>query len=91
MKVTKAVKLIAWVQRDSDRRDEASDTASAIVPQRGALAVAEAVDRGEVPAGVAFNVKPRAAYETREPSLAVGHGVTIVYGSGRSREVRADA
>jgi len=85
----KNVQLLAWVKRASDSRDTASDTAAAIVPQAGALAVARAVDGGDCPPDVHFDTKPQMAYEDGPPRLAVGHGVTIVYDSGRMRTVRA--
>jgi hypothetical protein len=80
------MKAYVWAQ--SKHHDGNRDTADDVVTVTGrtgkmsAVAVARQLDQGIMPEGFAANKS--------YVRLAVGHGVTVVYDSGRKRIVYAD-
>ena len=77
--------FLQWVRTTNDTRDTASDVASGEIACLNAVAVARELDRkGERSEyAKAFPARPKGS------RLAVGHGVTIRYASGKLRTVRA--
>lgn len=69
--------LLYWERNLGDRRDEASSVGSALVPKKDALMIARAWEAGDT-----LNDYATPAH------LTPGHGITIIYRSGRRREVR---
>lgn len=68
------VKLLYWVRTEHDARDCAGSTGSLIRPAKGCVNAALELDR----------------HGDRDLHVVGGHGVTIMWPSGRSRNVRAD-
>ena len=89
-KQNETAQVICWVRTPSDKardRDSASSTASALVPRRFAKVVAQGIDSS----GDAGARQYLADFGLKEgESLAVGHGVLVVYASGASRTYRAE-
>ena len=69
------VMLLYWVRTANDARHCASDTGCRIIKSKGCIAAAEKLD----------------TYGERDDDehIPAGHGVTILWPSGRTREVRA--
>lgn len=86
--------LIFWVRRPGDRKDEAGATAEILVPQRVATRLARSLEN----AGTGMEVDDRllaryrpavdAAAKAAGGSFAGGHGISVVYPSGRTTEIR---
>lgn len=74
------VMLLYWVHLPGDARHTASSTGKVIIPARGAIKRAEEIDR----------FGDRGLTDTHDRGYVVGgHGITIMWRSGRRREVRA--
>jgi hypothetical protein len=84
----KTAKIIFWVKTPSDSRFTAGSVGTIIVPQSQAVALAKEIDAyGDAAFADGFE-----QYKPELPTgnkVAVGHGVTIQYESGRRREIRA--
>jgi hypothetical protein len=87
-------KLIFWVRRPGDRKDEADSTAEILVPQRVAVRLARALENDgtgmEVDDGLLARYRPAVdvAAQAAGGRFAGGHGITVVYPSGRTTEIR---
>ena len=68
------VMLLFWVRTPSDSRDTAGSTGHRIIPAKGCLEAAKELD----------------CYGDQEASIPAGHGVTVLWPSGYSREVRGN-
>jgi len=68
------VMLLYWVRTEHDTRDTASSTGDKVIPAKGCLEAARTLD----------------ACGDRSLGVAAGHGVTILWPSGRTLEVRAN-
>ena len=75
--MAKLATLLYWKKTANDSRDTASDVGDYILPQSKALKFAQAIENGDL-------------YEQWPSGFRPGHGITIKYGSGRTREVRAE-
>lgn len=72
----KIAKLLYWEHNPTDRRDEASSVGSIEVPQSDALKIARCWELDQNLQGAPDKFRS-------------GHGITIVYASGRRREITA--
>ena len=81
------VKIYAWVLTPNDTRDTASSTVSFEASQKFAVQTARRIDRHGMAATEAAN---RGIVLPPGHSIAAGHGVRIVYPSGRARVIFAD-
>jgi len=85
----KGTRFLVWGKTPSDARRMASDVLTYTVAVDGggsAVEVARAIDAGEpIPAALVLEC-PDAHVGTRP---APGHGVTVIYPSGRKRTVHA--
>lgn len=68
------VKLLFWRRTDRDDRHTASDLGSVIISARGCISEAKRLD----------------TYGDLDLGARAGHGITIIWPSGRRREVRAN-
>ena len=76
----KHVMLIYWVRMPNDARHTASSTGWVIVPAKGAINRAEEID----------TFGDRELHDNKGRGRVVaGHGITILWPSGRKREVRS--
>jgi len=74
------VMLLYWVRMPNDTRHTASSTGWFVVPAKGAIKRAEELD----------TFGDRQLHDNKGRGRVVaGHGVTILWPSGRKREVRA--
>lgn len=80
----KTAKLVFWIRTPSDSRFTASDTATINVPQGIAVRLAQSIE--SVGQG-AFTNGDAQYIPTLRPGFAAasGHGVLILYASGRKR------
>ena len=88
---TKPTKLIFWTRGPHDSRDTASGTAEYELIHGSAVSIARHADiygQSAIDAAVVAGELRPAAHNRPEFRVAGGHGVTVVYGSGRTREVR---
>lgn len=74
------VMLLYWVRMPNDTRDTASSTGSVIRPVQGAINAAREIDAS---GDMTLHDNHGRGY------AAAGHGVTILWPSGHSRNVRA--
>jgi len=68
------VMLIFWIRTEHDSRDTAGQTGHKIIAAKGCFRAARDLD----------------TYGDQSLGVRGGHGVTILWPSGRQREVRAD-
>ena len=94
----KTAELIFWCRTKNDRADEASHVGGLKVDQRDALRIAREIENagaytdagGETIHPKGFRMAAHIALGTDPGTASPGHGVIIVYESGRQRIVRAD-
>jgi hypothetical protein len=74
--MAKLATLLYWKKTANDSRDTASDVGDYIIAQAKALKFAQAIENGEL-------------HERWPSGFRPGFGITIKYGSGRLRNVKA--
>jgi len=80
----KMARVYCWVKGPNDAQHTAGATASALIPQEDALAVARNIEQLGVaePYADDFGLKEGFRFQS-------GHGTSITYESGRTREIRS--
>ena len=88
-KTDRLAKVIYWASTDNDARGYAGATGEITLPQRHAMKVAREIDLfGESAVLEAIEKFGADKHAYVKWPAASGHGVTIKYESGRTREVR---